>query len=98
MSYYIDIINNSEKYIELLKSNDKIYIKKCDIMQSNDLLKMSDPLWGFYNVKSFILNGQQLNPNDIFYGYQVLCGDFFCGEGFIIRIALQSKTYRRIQV
>lgn len=43
---YIEIINNSEKYIEMLKQKDIIYIKCNDIKPSVDLVKRYDPLWG----------------------------------------------------
>ena len=87
---YIQIINNSEKYITMLKEikteTDKIYIKYTDIKPSDYLVKISDPLWGYYDVTTFIINEKQVNTNEIFLNYKVICGDFFCGEGFIQKI------------
>ena len=73
-------INNSEKYIKLLQQCDKIYINLGDITPSDDLIKTSNPLWGYYNVKSFTINNSQVDPCEIFPNHQVLCGDCFHGE------------------
>ena len=83
---YIEIINNSEKYIEMLKKKDKIYIKYSDIKPSEYLVKITDTLSGYYDVKYFTINKTQINPDDYFSNYKVICGDFFCGEGFIEKI------------
>jgi hypothetical protein len=83
---YIEIINNSEKYIEMLKQKDIINIKGSDIKPSDNLVKKYDPLWGYYDVKSFIINKKEVNPNEIFPNYIVICGDFFQGEGFLKKI------------
>ena len=83
---YIEIINNSEKYIEMLKKKDKIYIKYSDIKPSEYLLNISDTLSGYYDVKYFIINITQYNPDDFFLNFKVICGDFFCGEGFLQKI------------
>ena len=66
---YIEIINNSEKYIEMLKKKDKIYIKNIDIKPSDYLVKIFDPLWGNYNVKSFRINEKDIDPKDLFPNY-----------------------------
>jgi hypothetical protein len=83
---YIEIINNSEKYIEMLKQKDKIYIKYSDIKPSDYLFKISDTLSGYYDVEYFIINTMRFNPDKFFLNYKVICGDFFCGEGFIQKI------------
>jgi hypothetical protein len=83
---YIDIINNSEKYIEMLKQSNKIYIKYYDIKPSADLVKTSNPLWGYYDVKTFIINNTQVNSDIFFPNYKLICGDFYCGEGFLKKI------------
>jgi hypothetical protein len=83
---YIEIINNSEKYIEMLKKKDKIYIKYSDIKPSEYLLNISDTLSGYYDVKYFIINTTQYKPDDFFLNFKVICGDFFCGEGFLQKI------------
>ena len=83
---YIEIINNSEKYIEMLKQKDEIYIRNIDIKPSNDLVKIYDPLWGYYDVTTFTINEKKVNSNDIFLNYKIICGDFFCGEGFLKKI------------
>jgi hypothetical protein len=80
---YIEIINNSEKYIEMLKQRDKIYINLNDIKPSIELLNRNDPLWGYYNVKSFRINDNDLKPNEIFVDYHVSCGDCFRGVCFL---------------
>ena len=77
---HLKIINNSEKYIKLLQQCDKIYINLGDITPSDDLIKTSNPLWGYYNVKSFTINNSQVDPCEIFPNHQVLCGDCFHGE------------------
>ena len=63
---YIEIINNSEKYIQMLKQKDKIYINQYDIKPSEYLVKISDTLSGYYDVKYFIINTTQFNPDDFF--------------------------------
>jgi len=83
---YIQIINNSEKYIEMLNQKDKIYIKYSDIKPSNYLVNISDTLTGYYDVNSFIINTTQFNPDYFFLNFKVICGDFFCGEGFLQKI------------
>ena len=83
---YIEIINNSEKYIEMLKQKDKIYIKYSDIKISDYLIKISDTLSGYYDVKYFTINEIQINPDDFFLNYKVIGGDFFYGEGFLQKI------------
>jgi hypothetical protein len=83
---YIEIINNSEKYIEMLKKKDKIYIKYSDIKPSEYLLNISETLSGYYDVKYFIINTTQYNPDDFFLNFKIICGDFFCGEGFLQKI------------
>jgi len=83
---YIEIISNSEKYIEMLKQKDKIYIKYFDIKLSDYLIKISDTLSGYYDVKYFTINEIKINPDDFFLNYKIICGDFFCGEGFIQKI------------
>lgn len=80
---YIEIINNSEKYIEMLKHKDKIYINFNDIKPSNNLVKRYDPLWGYYDVKSFKINNSNVKPDEIFVDYYVSCGDCFLGECFL---------------
>jgi hypothetical protein len=89
---YIEIINNSEKYIEMLKQKDKIYIKYSDITRSDDLVKRSDPLFGYYDVKCFTINKIEFNPDDLFLNYKVICGDFFCGEGFLKKIDKKNSS------
>jgi len=83
---YIEIINNSEKYIEMLNQKDKIYIRYADIKCSDDLVKRFDPLFGYYDVKCFTINKKELNPDDLFLNYKIICGDFFCGEGYLKKI------------
>jgi hypothetical protein len=77
---YIEIINNSEKYIEMLKQKDIIYINSNDVKPSNDLVKRDDTLWGYYHVKSFKVNNSNVKPDEIFVDYYVSCGDCFLGE------------------
>jgi len=93
---YIEIINNSEKYIEMLKQKDIICIKNIDIKPSNYLVKISDPLWGYYNVKSFTINEKEVNPNDIFPNYKIICGDFFLGQGYLRKIDIIDKNNEKI--
>jgi len=92
---YIEIINNSEKYIEMLKQKDKIYIKYSDIKLSEYLVNISDTISGYYDVKYFTINTTQFNPDDFFLNYKVICGDFFCGEGFLQKIdkTIPSKEW-----
>ena len=92
---YIEIINNSQKYIEMLKQKDKIYIKYSDIKPSDYLVKIYDTLSGYYDVKYFIINNIQFNPDDFFFKYKVICGDFYCGEGFLQKInnTIPSKEW-----
>jgi len=80
---YIEIINNSEKYIEMLKKKDKIYINLNDIKPSIVLVNRYDPLWGYYDVKSFRINDSHIKPDEIFVDYYILCGDCFHGECFL---------------
>jgi hypothetical protein len=83
---YIEIINNSEKYIEMLKQKDKIYINYSDIKPSDYLVKISDTLSGYYDVEYFTINSTRFSPYDLFLNYKIICGDFFCGEGFLQKI------------
>jgi len=83
---YIEIINNSEKYIEMLKEKDKIYIKYSDIKPSDILIKNSDTLSGYYDINFFTINTVRLNSDYFFLNYKIICGDFFCGEGFLQKI------------
>jgi len=43
---YIQIVNNSEKYIEQLMTRHKISIDQKDILTSSNLRETDDPLWG----------------------------------------------------
>jgi hypothetical protein len=93
---YIEIINNSENYIEMLKQKDKIYINYSDIKASDELIKRYDPLFGYYDVKCFTINKKELNPDDLFLNYKIICGDFFCGEGYLKKIdkTISSEEWR----
>jgi hypothetical protein len=86
---YIEIINNSEKYIELLKQTDIVTIQQIDIKQSEDLIIIKDTLWGYYDVKFFIIDKKVINSNEIFENYRIICGDFFCGQGFLEKIYIK---------
>ena len=85
---HIEITNNSENYIKLLQQRDKISINSNDIKPSDDLIKKRDPLWGYYNVKSFTINNKEVDPCEIFPNYQVLCGDCFYGKCFLWKIII----------
>lgn len=87
---YIDIINNSEKYIEMLKQTDKVYINGNDIKPSTELMNRYDPLWGYYDVKTFMMNGIPIKSNDFFSKYIVICGDFYLGEGYLRKIPIKD--------
>jgi hypothetical protein len=89
---YIEIINNSEKYIEMLKQKDIIYIKCNDIKPSVDLVKRYDPLWGYYDVKSFTINNTQVSTNEIFLNYEVSCGDCFLRKRKNMRKNVKNKV------
>ena len=89
---YINIINNSEKYIEMLKQKDKIYVREIDIKPCEELIKKNDTLWGYYDVKYFKINEKEIIPSDIFSNYKVICGDFFCGEGFLQKIFITKNN------
>ena len=102
---HIEIIHNSEKYMNLLEKNDKISIRQSDIIPSQDLIDRYDTLWGYYDVilpknNNFVgytgLNeGLQWDSNSNLHGYKIICGDFFCGSGFLqkIHIASNSKEF-----
>lgn len=83
---YIQIYNNSEKYIDQLKVKDKISIKQIDLVPSYNLLKRNDPLWGYYDVKSFKIDEKEINPESIFPNYLIFCGDCFMGECYLKKI------------
>lgn len=82
---YIEIIKNADKYLEELKTNDKVKIVITDIKQSDELLKRNDPLWGYYNVKSFLINNEYINPKELLPDYYLTCGDFYCGWGYLLK-------------
>ena len=82
---YIEITNNSEKYIEQLKIKDKISIKQIDLVPSYNLLKRNDPLWGYYDVKSFKIDEKEINLGNLFSNYSIYCGDCFMGECYLIK-------------
>jgi hypothetical protein len=88
---HLEIINNSERYIKLLQEKDKISINQNDIKPSDQLIKSSNPLWGYYDVKSFTINSKPVDPCEIFPNYQVLCGDCFYGKCFLWKIII-NKT------
>lgn len=87
---YIEIINNSEKYIELLQQKDKIYIHYADIKPSDDLIKTYNPLWGYYGVKTFINDNKYVSTKEVFLNCELLCGDFLFGEGFLKKMYTHS--------
>lgn len=82
---YIKIINNSENYIKMLKQKDIIIIKPSD-----NLVKRYDPLWGYYDVKFFIIN-KKISPNEVFPNHIVICGDFFQGESFLKKVNITRR-------
>ena len=92
MASYIEITNNSEKYINLLKTQNKVLINYNDIKPSAGLTERPNPLWGYYDVKSFTLNNKQIKPNELIENYTILCGDFYCGSGYLIKKHKTSLT------
>jgi len=84
--YYIRITNNSEKYIDELKIKDKITINQNDLSPSGNLLKRSDPLWGYYNVKSFKIGEKEFTLDSLFSNYYIFCGDCFMGECYLKKV------------
>ena len=83
---YIQIHTNSEKYIEKLQHNDKISVQQTHFTASNNLLKRNDPLWGYYDVKSFKIDEKEINPETIFPNYLIVCGDCFMSECYLKKI------------
>jgi hypothetical protein len=83
---YLKIIKNSTKYIKLLKQKDEIYIQQFDIRPSSNLIKILDPLWGYYDVKTFTIDGKEVNPNVFFPNHKIICGNFFLGQGLLKKL------------
>jgi hypothetical protein len=83
---YLEIQNNSEKYIEELKIHDKISVNQNDLTLSNNLIKTKNPLWGYYSVKSFKIDEKNFNSESIFPNYDIYCGDCFMGECYLKKI------------
>jgi len=82
---YIQIHNNSEKYIEQLKIKDRILIKQIDLCPSDNLLQRNDPLWCYYYVKYFKIDEKEITPESVFPNYVISCGDCFMGECYLIK-------------
>jgi len=83
---YIQIVNNSEKYIEQLMTRHKISIDQKDILTSSNLRETDDPLLGYYPVKSFIINENDIYTETLFSKYNIYCGDCFRGECYLLAI------------
>jgi hypothetical protein len=82
---YIEMCNNSEKYIVNLQICDKITVKRIDICPSDQLIIRDDPLWGYYNVTAFKINGLSFSSQKFFPGYRVLCGDCYMDECYLLK-------------
>lgn len=92
MNVYVEIQNNSEKYIEQLKTKDKVSVKQMDLIPSAQLIQRNDPLWGYYSVKSFNINDTDMSPKLLFPDYSILCGDCFQGKCYLIKQKLTHQT------
>lgn len=84
--YFIKITNNSVKYIEELRIKDKITINQNDLLPSDNLLIRRDPIWGYYNIKSFKIGEKEFEPASLFPNYYISCGDCFMGECYLRKV------------
>lgn len=81
----------SESYVKV-KIDDitKIHLDKKniiltkDVFLSEDLIQQNNPLWGYYYVKCFIMNGKEIETNLFFPEHYVVCGDCFEGECYLV--------------
>ena len=80
---YIQITNNCANYIEQLMKSNKIEIKQTDLLPSQDLIDSYNPLWGYYNVKSFKVNEKVIASELLFPNHNVYCGDCFKGVCYL---------------
>lgn len=82
--------SHSQHYVELLKTQNKITISVHHILAART--SPWDPLWGYYDVRAFFLDGREVETSFLFPGFHVMCGDFFCGQGFL---TLKPKKERK---
>lgn len=82
-STYVKVRIEDKDMIEKLKEGEKMYIFRKNIFPSPDLIKTNNPLWGFYDVLSFIIEEEEIFTKDIFGNDLIICGDYDMGECII---------------
>jgi hypothetical protein len=70
--------------ISKIQLNEKNVILRKNVFMSEDLIQQNNPLWGYYPVKTFIINEEEINAHQYFPYHYVLCGDSFGGECYLI--------------
>jgi hypothetical protein len=70
--------------ITKIKNNEKNIVLEKNVFRSEDLIEKNNPLWGYYPVKSFLINGEEIHTNEFYPEHYVLCGDCFEGECYVI--------------
>ena len=81
-STYVKVRIEDKGIIEKLKVCEKMYVYRKNVFPSPDLIKTNNPLWGFYNVLSFIIDEEEFYTKDLFGDEIIVCGDYdyFMGE------------------
>ena len=78
---YVKVKMDGYDMVKRLKLDEKLIILEKNVFRSEDLIKTNNPLWGWYPVKSFIINEKEIDVLNEAY----ICGDAFEGECYIKR-------------
>jgi hypothetical protein len=80
---YVRVKMEDMRIVEKLKAGEKIYILRKNVFPSEDLIQTNNPLWGFYDVLSFMIDGEEIYTKDLFQYEWIVCGDCDMGECII---------------
>ena len=79
---YVKVKVEGYGVVERLKLGERFIILEKNVFRSEDLIKTNNPLWGWYPVKSFIMDENEIDISNE--GY--VCGDAFEGECYIKKV------------
>ncbi len=82
MNDFVKIKMEDMKVAERIQLGEKCVVLEKNVFRSEDLIKRNNPLWGWYPVKSLIVNEKEIDVSDEYF----YCGDCFQGECFIKKI------------
>jgi hypothetical protein len=94
-STYVKVRVENKGIIEKLKVGEKMYVYRKNVFPSPNLIKTNNPLWGFYNVLSFIIDEEEFYTKDLFEDKMIVCGDYDCfmGECIMKEIKLSLSAW-----